>query len=83
MTMAAPTALWVLGGPCGNHGRGVGVLKTITRSDRLEDAPAMNEDADRSTPDGARSPDAPQERQAVPRQQRVDVRRRLMALRRW
>ncbi|MFC3586449.1 hypothetical protein ACFOSC_21925 [Streptantibioticus rubrisoli] len=43
----------------------------------------MNEDADRSTPDGTRSPDAPQEREAVPRQQRVDVRRRLMALRRW
>ncbi|MDF2256195.1 hypothetical protein [Streptantibioticus ferralitis] len=42
-----------------------------------------NQDADRSAPDTAPPPEAPEDPQPRRQRQRVDVRRRLMALRRW
>ncbi|WP_269857323.1 hypothetical protein [Streptomyces sp. RPT161] len=42
-----------------------------------------SQDAERSAPDTDPSPETPRERQPRLQQQRVDVRRRLMALRRW
>ncbi|MEU1629275.1 hypothetical protein ABZ746_28955 [Streptomyces sp. NPDC020096] len=42
-----------------------------------------SQDVDRSAPDTVPSPEVPEERQPRRERQRVDVRRRLMALRRW